>query len=94
MAYAITHSDIASLIKLARSGTNEQKECAAGALFHLAGNADNGIAIGCGGGIAPLIELARAGTAEQKEQAAGALRNLAFNNADNKLAISHAGYTF
>ena len=50
------------------SGTEKQKELAAGALRRLAGNADNKVAIVKAGGIAPLVALDW-----QKEAAAAAL---------------------
>ena len=73
------------MIKLALTGTDEQKQQAAGALRSHAVNADNKVAIADAGGIKLLVELARSGTAEQKEQAAGALRNLADPDVSTKL---------
>ena len=64
---------IAPLVAMARDGTDEQKEEAAGALGNLAHNADNQVAIARAGGIAPLVAMARGGTDGQKEKAAEAL---------------------
>ena len=90
LAAAKKAGDIASLVALARDGTDGQKEQAGGALRSLAVNADNQVAIARAGGIAPLVALARGGTDGQKDQAAGALGWLACN-ADNKVAIARAG---
>ena len=81
---------IAANIELVRSGTDGQKEQAAGALANLALNTDNQAAIARAGGIEPLVALVRSGTDGQKEQAAGALWSLAWNT-DNKAAIATAG---
>ena len=53
---------------------------------------DNQVAIAREGGIKPLVELARDGTPMQKEEAAAALCSLVNNNADNQVAITHAGW--
>ena len=84
-------SEIASLVAQLMSGTDMQKEQAAGALQNLALNADNKVAIAQAGGIAPLVALAKSGTDAQKKYAAAALWNLSAN-ADNKAAIAQAGY--
>jgi vacuolar protein 8 len=64
------------------------KENAAGALYNLAANADNQVAIAkVEGALAALVALLRDGSAVGKETAAGALQNLALN-ADNKVAIA------
>ena len=69
------------------------KENAAGALWSLAVNADNGVAIAkVEGALAALVALLRDGSAVGKERAAGALKNLAFN-ADNKKLLLKLGYT-
>ena len=52
---------------LATSGTAAQKEKVAGALWNLASNAENQVAIARAGGIASLVALATSGTAAQKE---------------------------
>ena len=76
---------------LARGGTEKQKENAAAALWMLAINDDNQVAIARAGGIEPLVALARGGTEKQKEHAADALWMLALND-DNQVAIARAGY--
>ena len=78
-------------VALARDGTDRQKQWAAGALWNLALNADNQVAIARAGGIEPLVALARDGTDGQKEQAATALRNLA-GNKTNLAAMKDLGY--
>ena len=86
------HSDSAGvtpLVALARNGTDEQKARAAHALWTLAfDNADN-IAISQAGGIPALVALARDGTDQQKTYATMALRHLAAN-AENNASISRA----
>ena len=62
---------IKSLVALAWSGTDAQKEWAAGALGR-----NDAREVARAGGIEPLVKLARSGTDGQKEQAAGALGNL------------------
>jgi hypothetical protein len=58
---------IPPLIELLTSGTNGQKEHAAGLLRYLAANnANNKIAIARDGGILPLIALVTSGTDGQK----------------------------
>ena len=86
------HSDsagITTLVALARNGTDEQKARAAHALWTVAfDNADN-VAISQAGVIPPLVALARDGTDQQKTYATMALRHLAAN-ADNNASISRA----
>ena len=82
-------SRIPSLVAEVSDGTERQKISAAVALWSLAANADNKIAIAQAGGIPPLVALVRDGTDAQKASAAAALRNLAAN-ADNKIAIAKA----
>ena len=86
------HSDsagITTLVALARNGTDEQKASAAHALWTLAfDNADN-VAISQAGGIPALVALARDGTDQQKTYATMALRHLAAN-AENNASISRA----
>ena len=77
------------IVALVRDGTEEQKEDAAGALWHLASDDDNQIAIAKAGGIPPLVALVRDGNEEQKEEAAGALECLAEND-DNEVLIAKA----
>lgn len=82
---------IEPLVGFVRSGTDEQKTCAAGALRNLAAsNAENKVAIAREGGIAPLIELLSSGTDEQKVTAVDALASLALN-AENEVAIAQEG---
>jgi vacuolar protein 8 len=78
---------IAPLVTLVQSGTDRQKEHAAGALRNLAINDENNVLIAQAGAIAPLVTLVQSGTDRQKEYAAGALRNLAFNNDENKVFV-------
>ena len=86
------HSDSAGirpLVALARNGTDEQKTRAAHALWTLAfDNADN-VAISQAGGIPALVALARDGTDQQKTYATMALRHLAAN-AENNASIARA----
>jgi hypothetical protein len=71
---------IAPLVTLVQSGTEGQKENAAGALRSLsANNAENKVLIAQAGAIAPLVTLVQSGTAGQKEYVAGVLSNLAVN---------------
>ena len=82
---------VTPLVALAtpRNGTDEQKARAAHALWTLAfDNADN-IAISQAGGIPALVALARDGTDQQKTYATMALRHLAAN-AENNASISRA----
>ena len=80
---------ITPLVALARSGTDDQKARAALALWKVARDDDDKVAISQAGGITPLVALARDGTDEQKTYATGALRHLAVN-ADNNVSISRA----
>ena len=76
---------------LLKSGTDGQKEQAAGALRNLAVmNDKNQEKIAQAGAIAPLVTLVQSGTDGQKENAAGALANLAVN-AENRVLIAQAG---
>jgi len=88
---AVNMGSISTLIKFVKSGTDVGKEYVAGALWNLAVNADNQIAIATKGGIEPLIALVKSGTDAGKQNAAGALKNLALNAA-NKKQIERAGY--
>ena len=83
-------TDITELVAMVRDENDEEERTAARALWNLAVNADNTIAIAQAGGIPPLVALVRDGNDEQKRIAARALRNLA-GYADNKTAISEAG---
>jgi hypothetical protein len=66
------------LVHLAKEGTDEHKEKAAGALWNLAHNTpSNREAIRDSGGIPVLVRLAKEGTVEQKTHATGALNSLA-----------------
>ena len=69
---------------LLSSGDAEGKAKAAGALWNLAVNDDNQVAIAAAGGILPLVALLSSGDAKGKAKAAEALRNLAVNN-DNQV---------
>ena len=80
---------ITPLVALARNGTDDQKARAAHALWKVARDDDDKVAISQAGGITPLVALARDGTDEQKTYATGALRHLAVN-ADNNVSISRA----
>ena len=82
-------TDITKLVALVRDGTDAQKKNAAAALWNLAVNDDNEIAIAKAGGIPPLVALIRDGNDAQKHFAAGALRILAEND-DNRIAIAKA----
>ena len=85
--------DIENILFLMRSGTDEQKELAAGVLGSLARDHDKKEAIAATGGIEALVALVRSGTDHpdgQKDQAAWALAVLAEND-DNKVAIAAAG---
>ena len=62
---------IAPLVALAHNGTDEQKTHAAHALWSLARNDDDKVAISQAGGITPLMALARDGTDQQKTYATG-----------------------
>ena len=68
------------LVSLTRTGTDEQKESAAGALRNLARNDAIRAAIADLGGLPPLIALCDAGTERQRALAAGALCELARND--------------
>jgi vacuolar protein 8 len=72
------------------SGTDGQKQYAAGALANLAANAKNQVLIAQAGAIAPLVTLVQSGTAGQKENAAAALMNLTAS-AENQVLIAQAG---
>jgi hypothetical protein len=77
-------------VTLVQSGTDGQKEYAAGALRNLANNAENKVVIAQAGAIAPLVTLVQSGTDGQKEYAAGALFSLAAT-AKNQVLIAQAG---
>ena len=81
---------IAPLVALVQSGTDGQKDTAAGALWNLSFAAGNKVAIAQAGGIAPLVTLLQRGTDGQKESAAGALATLALH-AENQVLIAQAG---
>jgi len=72
-----------------KSGDNNQKEAAAGALCDLSVNHDNQIAIARAGSIPLLVNLEKSGNDRQKEHAAGALQNLSLRYSD-KIAIARA----
>ncbi len=83
---------IAPLVKLVRSGTDDQKVNAAEALGALANdNRDNQNKIAKAGAIEPLVELVRSEIDAQKRKrsttAERALENLAYNNPDNQKVI-------
>ena len=80
---------IVPLVALAHNGTDEQKAHAAHALWSLARNDDDKVAISQAGGITPLVALARDGTDQEKAYATGALRNLAAN-AETNATVSRA----
>jgi hypothetical protein len=62
-------------VRLAQSGTREEKGDAAAALSNLAANnAENRVAIAQANGIAVLVELAGSGNEEAKTKAASALQ--------------------
>lgn len=91
MAYISTKKDIGLLlIDIIKSGTDDGKTNAAGALGNMAVNDANKISIANAGGIPVLVELAKYGTDTGKENAAFALSQLALNDA-NKISIANAG---
>jgi hypothetical protein len=68
---------IAPLVTLVKSGTDDQKEYAAAALWNLAyDNVENQVLIAQAGAITPLVTLVQSGTDGQKENATGALQSL------------------
>jgi serine/threonine protein kinase len=81
---------VPALIKLVQSGTDFQKEKAAGLLFALALYPESQALIAASGGIQPLLVLVRKGTDAQKENATNALANLSLDQ-DNQVAITAAG---
>ena len=83
-------SRIPSLVAEVSDGTERQKISAAVALWSLAANADNKIAIAQAGGIPPLVALVRDGTDDQKKYAAWMLERLAGYD-DNRILIAKAG---
>ena len=87
---AASAATVEQIIQDLHSGSAVAKENAAAALWNLALNADNQVAIAHAGGIAPLVELTRSGSAVAQLNAAAALWNLALN-ADNRVAIAQAG---
>ena len=85
--YAIRQAGgIPPLVELVKSGSDAQKEKAAGALENLADNNANRDAIREEGGIPPLVALVRSGSPAQKKKAAGALERLA-DNEQNRIEI-------
>ena len=84
-------SQVPMLVAELQSGCDDAKENAAAALWSLAINADNKVAIakvdGALAALAALVALLCDGSAVGKENAAGALQNLAVN-ADNQVAIA------
>ena len=81
-------SRVPKLVAQMQLGNDDAKAEAAGALWDLAANADNQVAIAKEeGALAALVALLREGSAVGKEYAAGALMNLAVS-ADNQVAIA------
>ena len=81
---------ILPLVELVRDGNANGKSNAAGALWNLAGNADNKRAIAQLGAIPFLVALLRSGNAKGKANAAGVFTDLAVN-ADIGLTIAQMG---
>jgi hypothetical protein len=79
---------VPKLVARLQSGGDDAKAEAAGALWNLALNADNKVAIAkVEGALAALVALLREGSAVGKKHAAAALQSLAIS-ADNKVAIA------
>jgi len=79
---------VPKLVARLQSGGDDAKAEAAGALWNLALNADNKVAIAkVEGALAALVALLREGSAVGKKHAAAALQSLAVN-ADNQVAIA------
>ena len=87
-------ASVEDLVKRLKRGKPVAREQAAGALWNLATNEENQVAIAAAGGIAPLVTLVKKGTPGAKpgarEIAAGALWNLSGND-ENDAAIVAAG---
>lgn len=79
---------IPPLVKLAEVGTDGGKEKAASALWHLALDPDNQVAIASNGGIKPLVNLLADGTENGQKFASDALTRLATNNQENQAQIA------
>ena len=77
---------------LLREGSAVGKEDAAGALWSLAVNADNQVAIAKEeGALAALVALLREGSAVGKEKAAGAVKSLCSRNKETKDSLLQLG---
>ena len=80
---------ITPLVKLLdQSSTTQARENAAGALWHLALDIANQIAIAKANGISPLVTILDDGTVRGHEFAALALKRLAVNNSENQAQIA------
>ena len=79
---------IPPLIKLADVGTPGGREKAGAALWHLALNADNQVAIASNSGINPLVKMLAEGTPQAQKHASDALTRLAIDNPENQSQIA------
>ena len=75
----------------ARRERDQQNGC--GALWELAVNAENRVAIAAAGGVEAVVAAMRAHAADAmvQQNGCGALASLAANSAENKVAIAAAG---
>ena len=79
---------IPPLVKLCEFGTQEGKEKAAAALWHLAIDMENQAQIANNGGIKPLVSLLADGTEQAQRHASDALTRLATENSENQAQIA------
>jgi hypothetical protein len=79
---------IMPLVLLLSSGNTQARENAAGALWHMALDPLNQLAIAKANGIAPLVTILDDGTRAAHKHASDALARLAINNADNQAQIA------
>ncbi len=74
-------------VALVRSGTAGDREEAAGALWNLAYDAANRVAIAAAGAIPPLVALVTNGAAGGQEAAARALADFTSDDEQNEVAV-------
>lgn len=79
---------IVPLVKICESGTTQGKEKATAAIWHLALDRENQVALAANGAIKPLVSMLADGTPEAKKFASKALTRMAIGNSDNQAQIA------
>ena len=82
---------ISPLLQLLQDKTGSAHENATKALWHLAHQEDNQLAIPACGGVAPLVKLLTTGNEMTQQYSAAAIRALTKDNLENQIALTSAG---